>query len=38
VPLLCSVRFGEPAKIAEGEHKADFLDRLKRALEGLRSV
>jgi 1-acyl-sn-glycerol-3-phosphate acyltransferase len=37
VPLLCSVRFGEPTHLAEEERKPAFLDRLKTALEGLRS-
>jgi 1-acyl-sn-glycerol-3-phosphate acyltransferase len=38
VPLLCSVRFGEPTRLVEDERKADFLDRLKKAVEGLRSA
>jgi len=36
VPLLCSVRFGEPTRLAEEERKPLFLDRLKHAVEGLR--
>lgn len=38
VPLLCSVRFGEPARLREDERKQDFLERLKKAVEGLRST
>ncbi len=37
-PLLCSVRFGEPTRLGEEERKLDFLDRLKKAVEGLRSA
>jgi 1-acyl-sn-glycerol-3-phosphate acyltransferase len=36
VPLLCSVRFGTPARLGPEEHKPDFLERLKRAVEELR--
>jgi 1-acyl-sn-glycerol-3-phosphate acyltransferase len=32
VPLLCSVTFGSPLKIEEGEDKAVFLDRARNAL------
>lgn len=38
VPLLCSVRFGEPMYLADNENKIDFLDRLKKAVEGLRTA
>jgi 1-acyl-sn-glycerol-3-phosphate acyltransferase len=37
VPLLCSVRFGEPTRLAVEERKPAFLERLKSALEGLRA-
>jgi 1-acyl-sn-glycerol-3-phosphate acyltransferase len=36
VPLLCSVRFGEPTRLTGEERKPAFLDRLKHAVEGLR--
>jgi len=32
VPLLCSVRFGAPLTLLEGERKAEFLDRAREAL------
>ena len=32
VPLLCSVTFGEPRGMREGEHKDEFLERLRQAL------
>jgi len=35
VPLLCSVRFGSPLTLSEGERKADFLERAHAALLGL---
>ena len=38
VPLLCSVRFGTPTRLASGELKPAFLDRLKKAVEELRSA
>ena len=38
VPLLCSVRFGEPTRLAEAERKPAFLERLKKSVEGLRGV
>ena len=38
VPLLCSVRFGEPTRLREAENKVTFLDRLKKAVEGLRTA
>jgi len=37
VPLLCSVRFGEPTRLCQEERKPAFLDRLKSSVEGLRS-
>jgi 1-acyl-sn-glycerol-3-phosphate acyltransferase len=38
VPLLCSVRFGAPTKLVEEERKPAFLDRLQKAVEGLRNA
>lgn len=38
VPLLCSVRFGTPTALGENEPKPAFLDRLKKAVEELRSI
>lgn len=38
VPLLCSVRFGQPTRLSDHESKVAFLDRLKKSLEGLRSA
>jgi len=38
VPLLCSVRFGTPTTLRDGEPKPVFLDRLKKAVEELRSA
>jgi 1-acyl-sn-glycerol-3-phosphate acyltransferase len=38
VPLLCSVRFGEPTRLGDVERKQEFLDRLKKAVEGLRAA
>ena len=38
VPLLCSVRFGEPTHLRDDEDKVSFLDRLQRAVEGLRTA
>lgn len=32
VPLLCSVNFGAPMQLREGEDKASFLDRARQAL------
>ena len=32
VPLLCSVTFGEPLRLGDGEDRTAFLDRLRRAL------
>ena len=36
VPLLCTVTFGAPLRLGEGEAKADFLDRASAALLALR--
>jgi 1-acyl-sn-glycerol-3-phosphate acyltransferase len=36
VPLLCTVTFGAPLRLAEGEEKAAFLDRASSALLALR--
>jgi 1-acyl-sn-glycerol-3-phosphate acyltransferase len=36
VPLLCTVTFGAPLRLAEGEEKAAFLDRASTALLALR--
>jgi len=35
VPLLCSVRFGSPLTLGDGEPKTDFLDRARQALLAL---
>jgi 1-acyl-sn-glycerol-3-phosphate acyltransferase len=32
IPLLCSVAFGSPRRLAAGEHKSEFLDRLRQSL------
>jgi 1-acyl-sn-glycerol-3-phosphate acyltransferase len=37
VPLLCTVTFGAPLRLAEGEDKAAFLDRARAALLALRA-
>ena len=36
VPMLCSVSFGEPLRLAEGEAKPQFLTRARAALLALR--
>ena len=36
VPMLCSVSFGEPLRLAEGESKPDFLTRARDAMLALR--
>ena len=36
VPMLCSVTFGEPLRLAEGEAKPQFLTRAREALLALR--
>jgi 1-acyl-sn-glycerol-3-phosphate acyltransferase len=35
IPLLCTLSFGEPIRIAAGEDKDAFLDRLAAALLAL---
>src|SRR5690606_22689630 len=35
LPLLCTARFGAPLKLREGEDKAAFLERTRRALLAL---
>jgi hypothetical protein len=35
VPLLCTVNFGAPMRIAAGEKKPAFLERARAALLGL---
>jgi 1-acyl-sn-glycerol-3-phosphate acyltransferase len=32
IPLLCSVAFGKPLRLEAGEHKPDFLGRLRQSL------
>jgi 1-acyl-sn-glycerol-3-phosphate acyltransferase len=36
VPILCTVTFGAPLRLAEGEEKAPFLDRASEALLALK--
>jgi 1-acyl-sn-glycerol-3-phosphate acyltransferase len=38
VPLLCSVTFGEPVRLGDGEPRADFLQRARAAVMALRDV
>jgi 1-acyl-sn-glycerol-3-phosphate acyltransferase len=38
VPILCTVTFGAPLRLGEGEDKASFLDRARAAVLGLRPV
>ncbi|WP_093377275.1 lysophospholipid acyltransferase family protein [Variovorax sp. OV329] len=38
VPILCSVTFGEPIKVEEGEERRPFLDRAREAVIALRDV
>lgn len=35
VPVTCTVRFGAPMRVAEGEHKSAFLERARDAVIGL---
>ncbi|MDK2123551.1 lysophospholipid acyltransferase family protein [Parachitinimonas caeni] len=35
IPLLCTVSFGEPIRLAESENRADFLNRAREALLAL---
>jgi hypothetical protein len=36
VPILCTVSFGVPLRLREGEEKASFLERARAALLALR--
>ena len=38
VPILCTVTFGTPMQLQDGEDKASFLDRARVAVLGLRPV
>ena len=38
VPVLCSVTFGAPIALKEGEERRDFLDRARAAVVALRDV
>jgi len=38
VPVLCSVTFGEPVALGQGEARADFLRRAREAVMALRDV
>ena len=38
VPILCTVTFGAPINLADGERKADFLDRARAAVVALQPV
>lgn len=38
VPVLCSVTFGEPMALGEGEPRSDFLARARQAVMALRNV
>ena len=38
VPILCSVTFGAPVQVAEGEERRAFLDRARLAVLALRDV
>jgi 1-acyl-sn-glycerol-3-phosphate acyltransferase len=38
VPILCSVTFGEPVRLEEGEERRPFLDRAREAVVALRCV
>lgn len=38
VPVLCSVTFGEPVRLAPEEPRADFLNRARQAVVDLRDV
>ena len=38
VPLLCSVRFGTPIRLRDGEEKQPFLDRARQAILELHST
>ncbi|MEJ6024168.1 lysophospholipid acyltransferase family protein [Ramlibacter sp. PS4R-6] len=38
VPILCSVTFGEPVQLREGEDRKEFLERARQAVIALRDV
>jgi hypothetical protein len=38
VPILCSVTFGAPIRVEEGEERRPFLDRARAAVIALRDV
>ena len=38
VPVLCSVTFGAPIKLEQGEERKDFLERARQAVISLREV
>jgi hypothetical protein len=38
VPILCSVTFGAPIKVEDGEERRPFLDRARSAVLALRDV
>jgi hypothetical protein len=38
VPILCSVTFGAPIRLEEGEDRRHFLDRARDAVIALRDV
>jgi hypothetical protein len=38
VPVLCSVTFGVPMQLGDGEDRRAFLDRARAAVIGLRDV
>jgi len=38
IPLLCSITFGKPVKLSDGECKPEFLARLRDSLSGLENM
>jgi 1-acyl-sn-glycerol-3-phosphate acyltransferase len=38
VPILCSVTFGAPVQLGDGEERRDFLDRARQAVIALRDI
>ena len=38
VPVLCSVNFGAPIRVEDGEDRRDFLVRARQAVMALRDV
>jgi hypothetical protein len=38
VPVLCSVSFGQPVQLGDGEERRVFLDRARSAVMALRDV